>query len=134
MKQITTSKIVEEENKTTKDRREGKSRVVAFSRRVFRIQYSDIFYVESAATSDNIYYFVKYHPSVFELYSCKDNSTRHKKYKHFFAIEFAIKWRILKDIDKLPATADIKLDTTNDITTKTVVAEPKSYRDDDYTF
>ena len=34
--------------------------------------------------------------------SCKDNSTRRMKCKHLFAIEFAIKWGTLKDIDKVP--------------------------------
>ena len=111
-KQVVGSKQKEElENK-----REGKGRSLAISRNVYRLQNTDTFYVESE-TSDNIYYFVKFKQDVFEWCSCLDNSTRHVKCKHIFAIEFTIKWGTLKDIDKLPASA-----------------EPKSYEEDDYSF
>ena len=112
-----------------KNRRPGKGRVLALSRRVYRIQYSDTFYVESE-TSDNTYYFVKYKPDVIEWCSCLDNSTRGLKCKHIFAIEFAIRMGTLKDTDKLPA--DAKRDTT-DVT----IAQQdtnKSFEDDDYSF
>ena len=68
------------------------------------MQNTDVYYVESE-TSDNIYYFVKFKPDVFEWCSCLDNSTRHVKCKHLFEIEFAIRMGILKDIDKLPTEA-----------------------------
>jgi hypothetical protein len=134
-KQLLKNQKVVSERK--KDRREGKGRVLAISRRMYKLeQNSDTFYVESE-TSDDQYYCVKYNPSsVVEswLCSCKDNSNRHIKCKHSFAIEFAIKWETVKDIDKLPptsATADVKEDTQ-------IVQIPKSssssYKDDDYTF
>ena len=100
----TNQKIVGNEDKKTKDRRPGKGRVLAFSRRIYRLQNTDVYYVESE-TSDNIYYFVKFKPDVFEWCSCLDNSTRHVKCKHLFEIEFAIRMGILKDIDKLPTEA-----------------------------
>jgi predicted nucleic acid-binding Zn finger protein len=88
-----------------KNRREGKGRVLAISQMVYRLQNTDIFYVESE-TRDNHYYFVKYNPSsvVESRYcNCKDNTTRGLKCKHIFAIEFAIKWGTIKDIDKVPS-------------------------------
>ena len=102
-------------------------------------------------TSDNEYYLAKFKPDVLELSwycSCKDNSTRHLKCKHLFAIEFAIKWRTIKDIDKIPSLSTTistnnelgqtnlsydKLGETNNntaITNKTT----KSYLEDDYDF
>ena len=53
------------------------------------------------------------------------------KYKHIFAIEFAIRWGILKDTDKLPI-ADAKRYGSTTIAIKPTQA--KSYRDDDYSF
>jgi predicted nucleic acid-binding Zn finger protein len=85
-----------------------------------------VFYYVESETSDDHYYFVKYNPSsvVESRYcSCKDNSTRGLKCKHLFAIEFAIKWGTIRDIDKLPSAAKRYL---------TLVT--KSYKDDDYTF
>jgi predicted nucleic acid-binding Zn finger protein len=72
-----------------------------------------------------------------EWCSCEDNSTKHLKCKHLFAIEFAIKWGTIKDIDRNPDdTAD--QDTTNDITpaTNPLVGSrrTKSYLEDDYDF
>jgi len=124
LKQITTSEIVgEQQQESRKDRREGKGRVLAISRRIYRLQRTDVFYVESES-SDGVYYFVKFKPDVFEWCSCKDNSTKGLKCKHLFAIEFAIRWGTLRDTDKLPAEAkrygstisttatDVKPDTT----------------------
>ena len=101
-KSINSNQKVVSEILETKDRRPGKGRVIALSRRVFRLQNPDIFYVESE-TSDNIYSFVRYNPSVFEWCSCQDNSIREIKCKHQFAIEYSIMKGTLKDIDKLPA-------------------------------
>jgi predicted nucleic acid-binding Zn finger protein len=144
MQQLT----IEHKNKTEnkkKDRREGKGRVLAISRNVFRLQNtSDAYYVESES-GDDVYYFVKFKPDVLEsslwYCSCKDNSTRHTiKCKHLFAIEFAIKWGTIKDIDKNFAGDIIDQSTTNDkvaIATKSVpvaTRTPKSYLNDDYDF
>ena len=68
------------------------------------------------------------------------------KCKHLFAIEFAIKWGTIKDIKVPPiateetAEAYVKIDTQTNIATKSTAVvivsaiEPKSYKDDDYTF
>jgi hypothetical protein len=106
---------------------------VALSRRISRLQNTGTFYVESE-TSDDQYYFVKYNPSAFEWRClCKDNSTRGLKCKHIFAIEFAIQWGTLKDIDKtlLPplVEANKRYPTTNVTPTPT-----KLYLEDDYDF
>ena len=138
--------LVEQKNTIEKkDRREGKGRVVAISRRVYRLQNTDIFYVESEG-SDNIYYFVKFKPDVFEWCSCLDNSTRRRglKCKHLFAIEFAIRMGTIKDIDRLPADAK-RYPQKHEVVTA-VLARPaeiplpsssgrtKSWRDDEYDF
>ena len=121
--------------KKKKDRREGKGRVLAISRMVYRLQNTDIFYVESE-TSDDQYYICKFKPEVLDSWycSCKDNSTRHLKCKHLFAIEFAIKWGTIKEIGN-PLT-DVKGDTV--IIKATTTTKPMitslSYRDDEYTF
>jgi hypothetical protein len=61
----------------------------------------DVYYIQSEH-SDNIYYFCKFKPDVFEWCSCPDNNIRGQKCKHQFAIEYAIKKGTLRDIDKLP--------------------------------
>ena len=128
----------EKQQELRKNKREGKGRVLALSRRMYRLlqQNTDTFYVESES-SDNNYYFVKFKPDVFEegsSCSCKDNSTRKMKCKHLFAIEFAIKWGTIKDIEKLPPTAttvDVKWEDTQ----MTQISKSlSSYKDDDYTF
>jgi hypothetical protein len=115
-----------EHKNTKKDRREGKGRVLATSRMVYKLQNTNntFYYVESE-TCDNIFYFAKFKPDVLEDCSCKDNSTRHLKCKHLFAIEFAIKWGTIKDIDKSPTILP------SEPTTTTV---SKSYLEDDYDF
>ncbi len=120
LKQLTTSKIVE----TKKDRRSGKGRCIALSRRIYRLMQTDVFYVESEST-DNTYYFVKFKPDVIEWCSCPDNSTRGLKCKHIFAIEFAIRMGTLKDIDKLPV--EVKKYPQQQI-------PAKPYTEDDYSF
>ena len=121
MKQeLTTSQKVVVEKK---NRRSGKGRVIALSRRVYRLLNTDVYYVESES-SDNTYYFVKFKPDVIEWCSCMDNSTRHVTCKHLHAIIFAIRMGILKDTDKLPA--DAKRDT--------IAQDNKSYTEDDYSF
>lgn len=121
------SKEIEE--KKTKDRRSRKSLVLALSRRVYRLENSDTFYVESES-ANNVYYFVKYNPPVLEWCACPDNSTRYIKCKHLYAIEFAIRFGTLKDIDKLPLEAKRYGATT----TTTAVSKSSSYEEDEYSF
>ena len=105
MKQeLTTSKqIVEAEQRF---KRMGKGRVIAQSRRIYRLLQTDVFYVESEST-DNIYYFVKFKPDVVEWCSCPDNSMRGQKCKHIWSIEFAIRMETLRDIPRLPTEAKV---------------------------
>jgi hypothetical protein len=117
----------------TKDRRSGKGRVIALSRRIYRLMQTEVFYVESEST-DNVCYFVKFKPDVIEWCSCMDNSTRGGlKCKHQFAIEFAIRMGTLKDTDKLPA--DAKRDTSSILVSNLEqITATKSYTQDEYSF
>ena len=110
-----------------KYKREGKGHVLAISRRLYQLQNSDIYYVESESW-DNIYYYVKFKRDVVEYCSCLDNSMRGQKCKHLHSIEFAIRLGTIKDTDKLPA--DAKQNNTN----VTKIGEGKSYTEDDYSF
>ena len=75
-KSTTNSNQIVVDKKKTKDKREGKGRCIAQSRRIYRLmQKEDVFYVESEWT-DNVYYFVKFKPDLIEWCSCRDNSTR----------------------------------------------------------
>ncbi len=130
MKQeLTTSKIVE----AKKDRRSGKGRCIALSRRIYRLQNTDVFYVESES-SDNTYYFVKYNLSDSAWCSCPDNSTRGLKCKHLHTIEFAIRFATLKDTDKLPADAKRDTSVLESPKPSQIAIEAKSYTEDDYSF
>ena len=121
MQQLTIEHKNLESNKK-KDSHESKGMVLAISRRTYRLQNSNTFYVESEST-DNVYYFVRYEPS-FQWCSCLDNSTRHVKCKHIFAIEYAIRKGTLQDIDKLPAEAK----------RYGAITVSKPYEEDDYDF
>ena len=114
---------ITEQVETVENKREGKGRILATSRRVYRIQNSDTFYVESE-NSNNIYYFVRFNPSVFEWCSCPDNSMRSIKCKHIFCIEYAIRLATVKDVEKLPKES--KRDNNSIVS--------KLYRDDLYDF
>jgi hypothetical protein len=119
--------IVEQENTTKRDRGESKGRVLAISRRIYRLLNTDTYYVEFES-SDNMYYFVRYNPSVFEWCSCKDfESNRAKVCKHLYSVEFAIRFGTFKDIDGLPKEAK----RYNGATTVPTI---KSYRDEDYDY
>ena len=97
-------KVVEKKQELGyENKREGHGYNIALTRKVLRIENSDTFYIESESTN-NLFYFVRYEP-YFQWYSCLDNSTRHVRCKHLFAIEFAIRFGTLKDIDKLPKEA-----------------------------
>jgi len=138
--------IVEEKNrieKKKKDRREGKGQVLAISRMIYRLQNTNNMYYVESETNDDQYYLCKFKQEVSEYSqcSCKDNSTRRGlKCKHLFAIEFAIQWGTIKDIDN-PLT-DVKGDTTIIKATITTITKPiiksnssfLSYQDDEYTF
>ena len=122
------------EQNEKKDRRSGKGRCIALSRRIYRLQNTDVFYVESES-SDNTYYFVKYNPSDSAWCSCPDNSTRGMKCKHIWSIEFGMRFGTIKDTDKLPA--DAKRDTSVLESPKPesiATIEAKSYTEDDYSF
>ena len=43
--------IVEHKNEMKKDRRSGKGRCIALSRRIYRLLQTDVFYVESDSTN-----------------------------------------------------------------------------------
>lgn len=133
MKQITTNQIVENKSEEiVENKREGKGRILAFSRRVYRLQNSNTFYVESEKSND-LYYFVRYNFSGLKWCSCPDNSTRRGiTCKHQFAIEYAIRLGTLKDIEKLPEEA--KRYSGSSSTAAIVQQQSKSYRDDDYDF
>lgn len=109
-----------EESIVKENLREVKGSRLATSRRIYRLENSDTFYVESESTND-LYYFIRYEPS-FTWCSCLDNSTRHIKCKHIFAVEYSIRKNTLQVIDRLPKEA--KRDNM----------VPESYRDDDYDF
>lgn len=109
-----------------KDRREGKGRVIALSRTVYRISESDVYYVESES-KDGMYYYVMFDTAKgFEWCSCKDFERRNTKCKHIYGIEFAIRNGVVKDTYKLPAEA-VK-DNSNRVST------PNTYMEDEYSF
>ena len=123
---------------TKKDRREDKGRVLAISRNVYHLLNSDTVYYVESESGDNVYYFVKFKPEVLQESSlwycnCKDNSTRHSKCKHLWAIEFAIKWGTIKDIE-LPIEARQQQQYPPQQTSVIVVQPSKSYLEDDYDF
>jgi hypothetical protein len=133
-KLTTSNQIVGKEQKQKEElenKRESKGQLLATTRKIYRLLNSDVYYVQSER-SDNIYYYVKYNPSVFEWCSCLDNSTRHVTCKHLHAIEFAIRMGTLQDIDKLPA--DAKRYNGGSSSTTVSTQEAKSYKDDDYSF
>ena len=98
-------------NTNTKDRRSGKGLVIALSRRIYHLNTSNrhTYYIESES-SDNNYYFVRFNPSVFEWCSCKDfeHSKEIKRCKHIFAIEHAIRFGTILEVDRLPSEVQIK--------------------------
>jgi len=137
MKQeLTTSKeIVEEEQRY---KREGKGRILAISRRIYRLQNTDVFYVESES-SDNSYYFVKFKPDVIEWCTCPDNSMSggggvQMKCKHLHAIEFAIRLGTLKDTDKLPTDSKVRKVVITPIPPVEAVPTKSSFINDEYSF
>lgn len=103
--------------------REVRGRALATTRVIYRIQNSDTYYFQSER-SDNIFYFVRFNPSVFEYCSCPDNSYRGNTCKHIFGVIAGIRKGTIIDTDKLPS--DVKKDNSSTIS--------KSYRDEDYDF
>ena len=112
------------QNQELENKREDHGRNIALTKNVYRLQKTDIYYVQSESV-DNVYYYVRYNFDVLEWCSCPDNSIRGIKCKHQFAIEYAIRLGTLKDIDKLPAEA--KKYPQQQI-------PAKSYTEDDYSF
>src|SRR5918999_5775649 len=97
-KSTNNSKVVGSEPKQElENKREGHGMNIALTKNVYRLQNTDTFYVESESIA-NLYYFVRYNPSVFEWCSCPDNSIRGQKCKNQFAIIYAITKGTIKDI------------------------------------
>ena len=84
-------KIIEKQQSEQEQiKRECKGRALALTRKVYRLNNTDVFYVESESSNDT-YYFVKYKPDVLTWCSCPDSSTRGMKCKHQFGVEYAIR-------------------------------------------
>lgn len=102
------NKLTSKNQKTEQDSvnmRERKGESLSLSRNVFNLLGSkDVYYVQSER-SENIYYYVKYNPDVFEYCSCSDNSIRGVKCKHIWSIEYSIRRNMLKPIEHLPENA-----------------------------
>jgi hypothetical protein len=77
--------VVGNSEELEENKREGYGKNIALNRNVYRLQNTDVFYVESESSND-LYYYVRYNFSGFEWCSCPDNSTRGIKCKHQFAI------------------------------------------------
>ncbi len=91
-----TTKVVGNSEEIEDNKREGHGHILDISRNIYRLLNSDTYYVESESSKD-LYYYVRYNPSVFEWCSCPDNSTRGIMCKHQFAIEYSIRLGTLKD-------------------------------------
>lgn len=107
-----------------KDRRDGKGRVIALSRTIYRIIGTDVFYVESESVDGRYYYLMFNTQKEIETCSCKDFEVRRNICKHLRALEYAIKYNTVKETDKLPLESE-KQDCTVD---------KLSYMEDDYGF
>ena len=128
-KKATSNKIVSSSEETiVENKREVRGRHLSTSRKIYRLQNTDVYYVQSESSND-IYYYVKYNFDAFEYCSCPDNSIKGQKCKHQFVIEHSIRLGTLKDIDKLPAEAK-----RYPATTAIEAIAAKSYRDDNYDF
>ena len=90
--------------KEKKDRRVGKGRAIALSRRIYRT--AENLYAVESESADNRYYTVKYNPNptfVQEWCTCLDyNSNRATKCKHIYAVQTALKNNTIQVIEKLP--------------------------------
>jgi hypothetical protein len=116
------TKQVEEIVRREKERIEG----LITSRRMYRLENSNIFYIESS--KDNIFYFCKYSfgsPTTSSFCSCKDFEYRGHK-RDCYHLNVMIPMGIMKgkiiDVSALP----------KDVVRDNMV--PESYRDDDYDF
>jgi hypothetical protein len=92
------NKTTEQVEKTGMTLRELKGREI-LSRNVLRLIGSDSYYCKSE--SKDIWYFVRYEPS-WSWCSCFDNSMRHIRCKHIFAVEYSIRKCTLVDVSALP--------------------------------
>jgi hypothetical protein len=119
-----TKQVVSNSEEIGESMRERKGAALVLTRNVFYLENSKHVYYVQSERSNNIYYFVKYNPDVFEYCSCLDNSIRGIKCKHIWSIEKSICRNTLKQIEHLPENA---IRYPQKITAK-------SYRDDDYEF
>jgi hypothetical protein len=129
MQRIEFAKVTSKNQKTetvepVENKREASGRTLALTRNVFYLLGSkNVYYVQSEH-SNEIYYYVKYNPDVFEYCSCPDNSIRGIKCKHQFAIEHSIRKNTIKEIEHLPEKAQ----------RYPTVVTAESYRDEEYDF
>lgn len=100
-----------------KNRREGRGRVLALSRQIYRLQGKDTFYVESESC-DGRYYFVRFNHSLDGGFcSCKDyESNRSEMCKHQHAVYYAIGFNTVKEVDKFPP--EVRTNKSNSIAEK----------------
>ena len=95
-----TKQKTEQQVETVENKREGHGHNIALTKKVYRLTNSDTFYCESEKVKDQ-YYFIRYESS-FEYCSCFDNSYRHIRCKHLYAVEYAIRKNTLQEIEHLP--------------------------------
>jgi hypothetical protein len=122
-KSINNSKVVSE-NKSEEsiNKREASGQILALTRKVLRIVNSDTFYCHSE--SKDVWYFIRYESS-FEYCSCLDQSMRHIRCKHLYAVEYSIRKNTLQEIEKLPL---------NEIRYPQKITATKDWRSDEYDF
>jgi predicted nucleic acid-binding Zn finger protein len=126
------NKKTEQQVEESINKRQGHARNIALTINVFYLLGSKNVYFVQSEHSNEIYYYIKYNPDVFEWCSCPDNSIRGQTCKHIFSIEYAIRFGTLKDIDKLPIEAKRYPSRPLSQPSDTIVG--KSYRNDHYSF
>lgn len=118
-----TTELIDNNNNNKKDRREGKGKVIALSRSVFKVPHAknDVYYVESES-KDGMFYYIGFNPANSEEWcTCFDHSTRQLKCKHIWGVQYAIEFNTVKETDELPK------DTST-------AFERMEYERDDYSF
>ena len=119
-------KVVSKENKVEEleNKREASGQTLALTRNVFYLLGSkNVYYVQSER-SNEVYYYIKYNPDVFEYCSCSDNSIRGVKCKHIWSIEYSIRRNTLKLTEHLPEKAQ----------RYPTIVTGKDWRSDEYDF
>jgi len=129
MKQTVSKQVTKKE---TRNRREGRGRVIALSQRIFCLQGKDTYYVESE-NSNSRFYFVRFNSSFAGKFcSCKDyDSNRPELCRHQHAVFYGIKYNTIKEVEHLPEDVRTKRDTTEE---DKPTIESKCWEDDEYSF